>query len=150
MIYSQTLTGVGIGFINKICTRIIHQRYFVHKGLIAALLSLTQNVSAGDFKDGSDALGRGDYKAAFSKFLIGARQGNAHAQFNLGAMYYLGHGVLEDYARSHMWFNIASSNGHKDGGRGRDEVAKRMTAQQIAEAQRMARECVNSGYKKCN
>ena len=50
---------------------------------------------------------------------------------------------------SHMWFNISSSIGRKDGSRGRDEVAKIMTAQQFAEAQSMVRECVNSGHKKC-
>jgi hypothetical protein len=31
----------------------------------------------------------------------------------------------------------------------RDIVAEEMTAAQIAEAQSMARECMNSGYKNC-
>ena len=41
---------------------------------------------------------------------------------------------------AHMWFNLAAAPGHEYAQEGRDIVAKRMAPEQIAEAQRMARE----------
>jgi hypothetical protein len=39
-----------------------------------------------------------------------------------------------------MWFNLAGTSGDADGVRDRDAVARAMTPEQIAEAQRLARE----------
>ena len=52
-----------------------------------------------DFQDGVDAYKRKDYKTAYKLFLPLAEQGNAfaQAQFNLGAMYFKGDGVPQDY-----------------------------------------------------
>jgi hypothetical protein len=49
-----------------------------------------------------------------------------------------------------MWFNIAAVGGDKDSVKNRDIVASKMTPQQIEQAQRMARECMNSNFKKCD
>lgn len=78
-----------------------------------------------------------------------AEQGDADAQFNLAVMYDNGLGVLQDNVYAHVWLNIASSNGSETAGKNRDLVAKRMTPDQIAEAQRLARECVKKDYKNC-
>ena len=64
-------------------------------------------------------------------------------------MYDLGKGVPQDYAMAHMWYNIGAANGHKLGGTNRDSLSKQMTSADISKAQAMARECMNSGYKKC-
>ena len=76
-----------------------------------------------------------------------ADQGNAHAQTALGFMYCLGHGVPQDYVEAHKWFNIAGSSCPASEAepcamavRNRDAVAARMTPQQIAAAQKLARE----------
>src|SRR5947207_5841323 len=73
-----------------------------------------------------------------------AEQGNLSAQSNLGVMYYRGQGVTQDYVEAHVWFNLAASksSGEDQTTRAgaRDNVAKKMTSQQIAEAQRRARE----------
>ena len=73
-----------------------------------------------------------------------ADQGLAGAQFNLGLMYYNGQGVRQDYVQAHMWLNLAASRASGDDQRryadARESVAKKMTAQQIVEAQRRARE----------
>ena len=82
-------------------------------------------------------------------FRLAADQGFAGAQSNLGVMYYNGEGVPQDYVTAHMWFNIASSMGNESGGKAREEVAGRMTPEQIAEAQRRASLCVNSTYTDC-
>ena len=51
-----------------------------------------------------------------------------------------GRGVPEDYVVAHMWLNLAAATGHEDARRARDRVAAGMTREQIAEAQRRARE----------
>jgi uncharacterized protein len=61
------------------------------------------------------------------------------AQYNLGVMYKEGQGVPRDLVQAHMWFNLAGGNGHEDALRARSLVAKMMSPQQIAEAQRLAR-----------
>jgi hypothetical protein len=48
-----------------------------------------------------------------------------------------------------MWYNIGSDNGSELGGSNRDILSKEMTPAAIEKAQAMARECMNSGYKKC-
>ena len=64
-------------------------------------------------------------------------------------MYGNGHGVLQDNVYAHMWWNIASSDGNETARENRDIVAKRMTTSQLAEAQRLAGECVKKDYKNC-
>ena len=91
-----------------------------------------------------------DYKEAVRWYRLAAQQGNARAQNNLGINYGLGQGVLQDYVRSHMWFNISAINGDKDSVKNRDIAASKMSPQQIEQAQRMARECMASNFKKCD
>jgi TPR repeat protein len=119
--------------------------------VIAALFTIIFNAAlAGDLEDGVAAMDRKDYKTALAKFRSAAQQGNARAQSNLGVLYFEGQGVLQDYTRAHMWFNIAAIAGDKDSVTNRDLAASKMTAQQIEQAQRMARECMSSNYAKCD
>ncbi|MFT5804561.1 MAG: TPR repeat protein, partial [Candidatus Paceibacteria bacterium] len=67
-------------------------------------------------------------------------QGHASAQVNLGVMYNKGQGVLEDYVKAHMWFNLSASQGNEVAKKNRDIVAGMMTPAHIADAQKMARE----------
>ena len=90
-----------------------------------------------------------DDKTAVKWWTLAAEQGYALAQYNLGVMYRYGEGVLQDYVYAHMWFDITASNGDEDGGELRDAVAKEMTATQIAEAEKLARECIRKKYKGC-
>ncbi len=62
------------------------------------------------------------------------------AKTSLGFMYEEGHGVPQDYVQAHMWFNLAAADGQASAIEGRDVIAKKMTPEQIAEAQRLARE----------
>ena len=87
--------------------------------------------------------GRGvaqDYGEAAKWYRKAAAQGHADAQYNLGVMHFHGRSVLQDYVLAHMWFNLAASRGQEEAVKGRDAVASRMTPDQIAEAQRLARE----------
>ncbi len=62
----------------------------------------------------------------------------------LGNTYLNGLGVPQDYALAHMWFNLSASRATRGlrerAVEGRDNVADRMTPDQIADAQRLARE----------
>lgn len=72
-----------------------------------------------------------------------AKQGHAGAQYRLAAIYALGRGVPQDYVEAHMWANLAAAGGHsryQEIEELRAEIASMMTSQQIAEAQRLARE----------
>ena len=89
--------------------------------------------------------GRGvsqDYPEAVRWWRLAADQGVAGAQHNLGLMYANGQGVPQNYVEAHMWFNLAaaqSSGENRDRYvKARDDLAERMTAEQLAEAQRRA------------
>jgi uncharacterized protein len=94
------------------------------------------------------AEGRGvaqDYNQAVSWYQKTADQGEAPAQLNLGVMYAEGQGVQQDYVEAHKWFNIAAAYSTDKADRdratkNRDLVANKMSAAQIAEAQKRARE----------
>ena len=90
-----------------------------------------------------------DDKEAVKWYRKAAEQGHAKAQHNLGVMYVKGQGALQDDIYAHMWLNIAASNGHAYAVKARDIVEKRMTTEQLAEAQKLARECVRKKYKGC-
>lgn len=77
--------------------------------------------------------------------LQAANQGDCSAQYNLGKMFEYGDGVPQDYVRAHMWFNLAGSSAldakvRKRAAKSRGDLATKMTLEQIAEAQQMARE----------
>ena len=70
---------------------------------------------------------------------LSAHQGNDLAQRKLGLMYERGDGVLQDYVQAYKWYSLGAANGVKAGAVLRDALAKRMTPDQIAEAQQLAR-----------
>ena len=91
--------------------------------------------------------GRGvpqDVAEAVRWYRLAADQGQAGAQFNLGAMYANGEGVPQNSVQAHMWFDLAAAQTAGEDRaqyvKARDAVAKRMTAEQIAEALRLTRE----------
>jgi TPR repeat protein len=79
-------------------------------------------------------------------FRLSAEQGNAAAQFGLGNMYVFGDNAM---VTAHMWYNISSANGFIKAGELRDKREALMTSEEISIATTMARECMNSNYKKC-
>ena len=82
-------------------------------------------------------------------YRLGAEQGNVSAQNNLGVMYVNGKGVPQDFVYAHLWWNLAAANGNETAAKNRDLVVELMSAIQIAEAQKLARECVAKDYKGC-
>lgn len=74
-------------------------------------------------------------------YLADAAAGDIAALFNLGVSYSTGsNGVECDLVEAHKWFNLAASRGHDDASFCRADVSDEMTAREIAEAQRRARQ----------
>jgi TPR repeat protein len=69
-----------------------------------------------------------------------AEQGDPVGQNHLALMYAYGKGVRRNDVLAHMWWILAAAQGAEDAGANRDKIAKRMTRQQIADAQKLARE----------
>jgi TPR repeat protein len=90
-----------------------------------------------------------DYKEAVYWYRKAAEQGLADAHYELGVMYANGRGVIKDYVYAHMWSNIAAAYGNTDAEKNRVMFERIMTMPQIAEAQKLARECVQKKYKGC-
>jgi len=86
-----------------------------------------------------------DDQEAVRWYRLAAEQGDASAQFKLGVMYDKGKGVLKDYVLAHMWMNLAAAKGVKEAVEGRDLLEKSMTLDELAEAQRLAREWTPKG-----
>ncbi len=82
-----------------------------------------------------------------AKWLLrSAEQGFAAAQLDLGAAYTTGRGVPRDNVQAYLWSHLATTQFAPGDHRieiatfSRDNAASSMTAEQIAEAQRLARE----------
>ena len=64
-------------------------------------------------------------------------------------MYANGSGVPEDKVLAYMWWNLAAANGIENASKNKGIIAKRMTSSQIAEAQKLSRDCLKNNYKNC-
>jgi TPR repeat protein len=91
-----------------------------------------------------------DYAETVKWYRLAAAQGVANAQNNLGRMYNNGEGVTQDYIRAHMWLNLSAASGDASNLKNRDIIARKMTSQQITQAQIMARDCQHKKFKGCN
>ena len=75
-----------------------------------------------------------------------AADGDVDALYNLGVAYSTGsHGVECDLVEAHKWFNLAASRGHEEASWCRADISDEMTAREISEAQRRAREWLRAG-----
>jgi uncharacterized protein len=92
--------------------------------------------------------GRGvpqDYAESTQWYRRAADQGDGQAQYNLGLAYARGEGVEQNLVNAHVMFNLAAARLTDPRGRtaaikNRDQVAGEMTADQIAEAQKLAKD----------
>lgn len=76
-----------------------------------------------------------------ARCLSAAAQGDVAASFDLGVAFSTGsHGVEYDLIEAHKWFNLAAVGGHEQAPACRADISEEMTAREIAEAQRRARQ----------
>jgi len=76
--------------------------------------------------------------------LLAAEEGDADAQYAAGMMYADGDGVAEDVVQAYMWFNLSAAQGNVAARGGKDMIQARMTREQIAEAQRLSSEWIET------
>jgi len=81
-----------------------------------------------------------NYIEAVKWYLMAAELAYVQAQLQLGLMYDLGRGIPQNYVLAHMWYNIAGITSSAKAVRLRDMLAEHMSAEQIAEAQKLAKE----------
>ncbi|MEW9854988.1 hypothetical protein [Novosphingobium sp. M1R2S20] len=83
--------------------------------------------------------------ALVASCLASAAQGDHTAYFDLGVAFSTGsHGANCDLIEAHKWFNLAAVAGHEEAAMCRADIADEMTAREIAEAQRRAREWLST------
>ena len=86
---------------------------------------------------------------AIAGLITEAAHGCIESLFNLGVAYSTGsQGVTCDLIEAHKWFNLAAAKGHDEAAWCRADISEEMTAREIAEAQRMAREWLVEGTSK--
>lgn len=86
-----------------------------------------------------------DYAEAAKLLAQAAQQGFFEAQIEIGEMYQEGEGVPQDFVQAHFWFNVAGAKAvtefdRKRATQAREAIAEKMSGEQIATAQRLARD----------
>jgi len=81
------------------------------------------------------------HDALVAQYMAAAEQGCSEALFDLGMVFSTGaHGMAVDLVEAHKWFNLAAVGGQESAANCRAEISEDMTAREISEAQRRARE----------
>ena len=81
-----------------------------------------------------------------ARCLAAAADGDIEAYYDLGVAYSTGSsGAACDMIEAHKWFNLAASQGHEAAAWCRADISDEMTACEISEAQRRAREWLRAG-----
>ena len=88
-------------------------------------------------------------EAALGRWLAAAATGQAGACFDLGVAFSTGSsGAPCDLIEAHKWFNLAAARGHEEAAYCRADISEEMTAREIAEAQRRARQWLAEGNQR--
>ena len=95
------------------------------------------------YANGEGGLPQDDTEAA-RWYRISAEQGHFRAQYNLGVMYANGDGVPADRVSAYLWWNLSAIEGHEIARGRRDIIERQMTREQIAEAQRLSRQWIET------
>ena len=85
-----------------------------------------------------------DEAEAVHWFRMAAEQGHAAAQMALAAMYVRGEGVPEDLVLANMWISLSAAQRYDDAQINKEIMETMMTREQIAEAQRLSREWIET------
>jgi TPR repeat protein len=89
-----------------------------------------------------------DALQAMRWYLRAAEQGSFAARASLADMFAEGRGVPQDAVQAHTWFNLAAAQASGEDRvkyeAARDAITERLTSDQLAEAQRRAREWENA------
>ena len=101
-----------------------------------------------DYNKGVDAEDAGNFEEAVKWYRKSAEQGDADAQNNLGALYSKGEGTEQNFIEALKWFIISTKNGSEGGQKNIRIVEKRMSYEQISQAQKLANDWMRKNRKK--
>ena len=76
-----------------------------------------------------------DDRRAFEWYLRASMKAHPGAQSGIGWYYEVGRGVSKDLVRAYMWYVLSAIGGDPDAAISQEEVIKKMTKQQVKEAQ---------------
>jgi TPR repeat protein len=91
-----------------------------------------------------------DNATAYKWYHLASSNGDKESRYQLGIMYSNSNGLDQNLLKAHMWLNLSAMEGNAAAMKEREIIAKSMTYQQIAEAQKMAINCQNSNFKNCD
>lgn len=87
--------------------------------------------------------------AALARKVELAANGDRDACYDLGVAYSTGgHRLGCDLIEAHKWFNLAAARGHKEAAMCRADISDEMSAREIAEAQRRARDLLTMDIRR--
>ena len=111
-------------------------------GLFLCVTALLFCVAAAraDYAAGEAAWDDGRHVEAVAEWRAAAEEDDARAMRALGRAFVKGLGVLQDYVEAHKWLNLAAGRGVTDATAERDALAAEMSAEERAEARKLARE----------
>ena len=113
--------------------------------LLAALMLSCATAARADYGAGRTAWEAGRYAEAQKQWGAAARKGDRRAMLALGRAFVKGLGVPQDFVEAHKWFNLAAARGDAKAAAERDALAAKMTPQQVASAQVLARAWRSAG-----
>ena len=93
-----------------------------------------------DYDKGVQAWESGQYREAISEWMAAADADDGRAMLEIGRAHLQGLGVLQDFVEAHKWFNLAASREVREALEERDALSERMTADDLAQAQNLARQ----------
>ena len=81
---------------------------------ILTIISIIPSPALGNYKNGTIAFERGDYKTALKEFKDLAEQKDSRGQYGMGLMYDLGTGVSTNFEESVKWYKLSAEQGNAD------------------------------------
>ena len=116
-------------------------------GSSATSAAADEGDAAAQFRLGLTAGVPQDHAEAVRWYRLAADQRHPQAQYNLGLLHATGEAVEQDYRTAHMWFNLAAvpfpasaTRNRSAAIRSRDLMAGKLSRQEIAEAEKLARD----------
>jgi ankyrin repeat protein len=110
----------------------------VSLGIIAIVVATVWTMSR--LTESGGEQGGGYFADVAIRLLVSADQGNADAQYRLGLLFQDGSGVPRDHVQALKWFSLAAAQGLVEARAARDELSRKLSREQLAEALRLTSE----------
>ncbi len=110
-------------------------RYRLAAVILATALSFP---ALADFEAGLTAYRANDFGTAYQAFHQAAIHGDETAQFNIGVMYYRGHGVAKDLVKAYSWIELSIQRGNLANIRALSALTVKLSPSQIQAAHELS------------